>query len=217
MSTEPTFRMYFFYEATEARALPFLNLSEIKDLVGAKIKRNNVFQEILDWNASALSRSKLRSLIHNVNCGCRVYFTKLEQLGHGVSDIQLTLNAMRACNMQAVCLEISPTFDLAGDDRLPVMEAMVAYANLLSTVKGRLIREGQDRARAKGQTVGRHVEVSDTTLHAIRHQLGQGVSAVEAGRRVGVSRWTVYRLIERDALSLGRAPNSLHRTVQHGA
>lgn len=194
-----TYHKTFFYQANDFDRVPLLSLLEIKELVGMKIPSSRVVQENLDPNGSALSRKKLHLLIHGSNWGCQVICTQLEHLGHDAADIQSTLQASRACNMKMVCLEISPTLDLAGDDGIPFMRTMVAYIRLLSAARGRVIREGQERARSKGQSVGRRIEISENTTNVIRSYLQSGLSPAKAGKKAGVDRWTVYRVREREA------------------
>lgn len=167
-----------------------------------KIPPDRVIQEALDRGVPALSRRKLHQLVQRSNYGSQVFCTKLQDLGHDAQDITGTLTAMRACNIKAVCLEISPTLDLAGNDGMPIMLAITAYLRLLSATRGGVIRKGQERARAKGQSVGRRVELTEITQLNIRQHLLQGLSAGETAKSVGVSRWKVYRQIKRETLSV---------------
>ena len=155
----------------------------------------------MDGNTPALLRPELARLACNENAGCIVICTEIDRLGQDAQDILNSVARFRSCRIQLFCLEISDRINLASGNGESVLATISAYARLLTNVQGSRVRKGQAASKARGNELGRRVELSDADQQLILLMISQGQKVSAVAKKLGINRWAVNRAIERDRKS----------------
>jgi len=190
----------FFYDATVDMAGDPRVLLGTALKAGHRLNRYAHHQETLNRTLPALARPMLKKLIVEANRGSTLICLSLDQCGHDAGDIRATVEKMRRCGIGLICLQVDNMIDLTGPAGDPIMKAIAACAEAVSAAKGARIRRGQVRAAKAGGSVGRSVELTELQIACIVELIGAGNSISSVSQDMGVTRQSIYRLLDREGV-----------------
>jgi len=137
-------------------------------------------------------RDELQAVLDFVRPGDELVVSKLDRLGRSTRDV---LNIVHELDLKGASLRVlEPEVTTAGD----VGRLVVTVLGMVAEMERRFIRDRQqtgiEAAKAKGGVYkGRKRSVSPEAVTALAKE---GVGPSEIGRRLGISRMTVYRTLK---------------------
>ena len=138
-------------------------------------------------------RKALAGLLAEVRRGDTIVITRIDRLARSIVDLMTIVNDLKArgVTLRATEQMIDPT--------TPAGAAFVGMLGIFSefetAIRGERQREGIARANAAGVYVG-HGRPSEIDSDRVRALKGVGKGASEIARSMGISRASVYRVLE---------------------
>ncbi|HHA3594075.1 TPA: recombinase family protein [Salmonella enterica subsp. enterica serovar Newport] len=157
---------------------------------GFDIKKGRLVEEEISGSVQAMKRPKFRELVGKLEEGDRLVVLKLDRLGRDNIDVQQTIDKLLADGIQVTCLDL-PVPDLGSSAGKLMRQLMGAFAEF---ERNRIIertREGLERAKAEGKTLGR--PVADGRTADVARCKAEGMSQAETAAALGCSLRTIKR------------------------
>ncbi|MES2832857.1 MAG: recombinase family protein [Pseudomonadota bacterium] len=151
---------------------------------------------------STIGRQALQTLIEFVREGDTVIVTKLDRLARSVSDAVKIVEALEAKGVHFAVLD-NASIDTRTPHGKMVFHVLAAVGEMERSLINERTSEGRTKAMAQGIRFGRKESLSSLELQKLRDDAKTFTgSKAELGKRHGISRATVYRL-------LGESQNTL--------
>lgn len=122
--------------------------------------------------------------------------TKLDRLARSVSDAVKIVEALEAKLVDFVVLD-NASIDTRTPHGKMVFHVLAAVGEMERSLINERTAEGREKAMAEGVRFGRKVALTDAKVRDLREQAKTFTgSKADLGRKFGISRATVYRLLE---------------------
>lgn len=162
-----------------------------RDLAAAGAEK--VFKEQV---SSVAKRDALETALDFAREGDTLLVTKLDRLARSVADLLAIVGRLerKGCGLRVLAMSGGEPLDTrtpTGKLMLTVMGAVAEFERGLMLERQ---REGIAKAKAEGKYQGR-VPTAQRQADDVRRLKAEGVRPVEIGRRLGISRASVYRII----------------------
>jgi len=159
----------------------------------ANIPNNRIVKETISGSTQAMKRPLFSELVNSrLESGDTLVVLKLDRLGRDNIDVQQTVNLLEDKGIKLICLDL-PISDITSPEGRFMLQVFSAFAEF---ERGRIrerTREGLDKAKANGVTLGRPKGES-------KHR-----GAIQALKRSGLTQSTVAK-----QLSIGIATVKRH-------
>lgn len=141
------------------------------------------------------NRKALQTLIEYVREGDTVMVTKLDRLARSVSDAVKIVEALEAKGVDFVVLD-NASIDTRTPQGKMVFHILAAVGEMERSLINERTAEGREKAMAEGVKFGRKEALSEGQVQQLREDAKTFTgSKTELGRKYGISRATVYRLL----------------------
>jgi DNA invertase Pin-like site-specific DNA recombinase len=145
---------------------------------------------------TADDRKALQSLIEFAREGDTVMVTKLDRLARSVSDAVKIVEALEAKGVHFAVLD-NASIDTRTPQGKMVFHILAAVGEMERSLINERTAEGREKAMAEGVRFGRKEALSGDKVLALRHEAKTFTgSKTDLGNKYGISRATVYRLLE---------------------
>lgn len=142
------------------------------------------------------NRKALQDLIEYVREGDTVMVTKLDRLARSVSDAVKIVEALEAKGADFVVLD-NASIDTRTPQGKMVFHILAAVGEMERSLINERTAEGREKAMAEGVRFGRKVALNDAKMRDLREEAKTFTgSKADLGKKYGISRATVYRLLE---------------------
>jgi DNA invertase Pin-like site-specific DNA recombinase len=144
---------------------------------------------------TATDRKALQELVKFARKGDTVMVTKLDRLARSVSDAVKIVEALEAKGVDFVVLD-NASIDTRTPQGKLVFHILAAVGEMERNLINERTAEGREKAMAEGVKFGRKEALSEAQVRQLREdaQTFTG-SKTELGKKYGISRATVYRLL----------------------
>ncbi|WP_272575094.1 recombinase family protein [Providencia sp. PROV247] len=157
----------------------------------ANIPNNRIVKETISGSTQAMKRPLFSELVNSrLESGDTLVVLKLDRLGRDNIDVQQTVNLLEDKGIKLICLDL-PISDITSPEGRFMLQVFSAFAEF---ERGRIrerTREGLDKAKANGVTLGRPkgeskhrdaiqaLKQSGLTQSAVAKQLNIGIATVK--------------------------------------
>ena len=157
----------------------------------ANIPNNRMVKETISGSTQAMKRPLFSELVNSrLESGDTLVVLKLDRLGRDNIDVQQTVNLLEDKGIKLICLDL-PISDITSPEGRFMLQVFSAFAEF---ERGRIrerTREGLDKAKANGVTLGRPkgeskhrdaiqaLKQSGLTQSAVAKQLNIGIATVK--------------------------------------
>jgi len=121
----------------------------------ANIPNNRIVKETISGSTQAMKRPLFSELVNSrLESGDTLVVLKLDRLGRDNIDVQQTVNLLEDKGIKLICLDL-PISDITSPEGRFMLQVFSAFAEF---ERGRIrerTREGLDKAKANGVTLGR--------------------------------------------------------------
>jgi DNA invertase Pin-like site-specific DNA recombinase len=141
-------------------------------------------------------RKKIQAMIGNVRPGDTVIVTKLDRLARSVSD---AVKIIEALEKEGVGFKVlgDASIDTTTPQGKMVFHILAAVAEMERSMINERTAEGRKKAMAEGVRFGRKEALSVAEVRKLREEAKTFTgSKADLGTKFGISRATVYRLLE---------------------
>lgn len=146
---------------------------------------------------SNIDRPKLQECISYVRQGDTLVIDSIDRLARNLRDLQDILKTLIAKNVTVKFLKENLTFT-GNDDAIStlMLQMMGAFAEFERTIIKVRQREGIEAAKKKGKHLGRPSKVTPEIKEVVREKLKNSQSIRSIAFDLGLSRATIYKIIE---------------------
>lgn len=145
---------------------------------------------------AAESRKELQAMLNYVRTGDTVMVTKLDRLARSVSDAVRIVEALEAKRVDFVVLD-NASIDTRTPQGKMVFHVLAAVGEMERSLINERTAEGRQKAKQDGVKFGRKEALTDAEVRKLREEAKTFTgSKAELGKKYGISRATVYRLLE---------------------
>ncbi|WP_368914246.1 recombinase family protein [Providencia sp. 1701011] len=154
----------------------------------ANIPNNRIVKETISGSTQAMKRPLFSELVNSrLESGDTLVVLKLDRLGRDNIDVQQTVNLLEDKGIKLICLDL-PISDITSPEGRFMLQVFSAFAEF---ERGRIrerTREGLDKAKANGVTLGRPKGESKhrDAIQALK-QSGLTQSAVAKQLKIGIA------------------------------
>jgi len=142
------------------------------------------------------SRKELQKMLEFVREGDTVMVTKLDRLARSVSDAVKIVEALEAKGVDFVVLD-NASIDTRTPQGKMVFHILAAVGEMERSLINERTAEGRQKAMQEGVKFGRKEALTDAEVRKLREEAKTfNGSKAELGKKYGISRATVYRLLE---------------------
>ncbi len=147
-----------------------------------------------------IDRPELQKMLYFVREGDSLYVHSLDRLARNLADLLNLVEDLTGRGVSVHFLGEKLDFD-AGKDASPTSKLMLSMIGAFAEFERSMIRrrqaEGIALAKERGAYKGRQRSVTDKQINAIKEMIDQGVPMAVAARKVGISRTTAYKYLDR--------------------
>lgn len=142
------------------------------------------------------SRQELQKMLEFVREGDTVMVTKLDRLARSVSDAVKIVEALETKRVDFVVLD-NASIDTRTPQGKMVFHILAAVGEMERSLINERTAEGRHKAMQEGVKFGRKEALNDAEVRKLREEAKTFIgSKAELGKKYGISRATVYRLLE---------------------
>jgi DNA invertase Pin-like site-specific DNA recombinase len=158
---------------------------------GYDVSDSRVVSETVSGSLEAMKRKQFKMLInHQMEAGDMLVVLKLDRLGRDNIDVQNTINVLTQKGVKVVCLDL-PVADLSSAEGKLMLQMFAAFAEFERNRIRERTKEGIERAKVQGKTLGRP-EARNTTI-VVQAKKAGGLSQSNVAKELGISIATVKR------------------------
>lgn len=153
---------------------------------------DKIFEE--KTSGSTSNRPVLEEMIEFVREGDQIFVWSIDRLARNLRDLQDIIKQLNDKNVTISFLSENLTFSSDQEDPFSKLQLhlMGAFSEFERNLLKRRQREGIEKAKLRGVYKGRK---KNTDYEQIKDLKKQGLGASEIARKAGVSRVTVYRVL----------------------
>lgn len=142
------------------------------------------------------SRKELQKMLEFVREGDTVMVTKLDRLARSVSDAVKIVETLEAKKVDFVVLD-NTSIDTRTPQGKMVFHIIAAVGEMERSLINERTAEGRQKAMQEGVKFGRRESLTNAEVRKLREEAQTfNGSKTELGKKYGISRATVYRLLE---------------------
>ena len=172
-----------------------LTQNTVRQLDGVKVDKT--FTE--HSSGKTVERPVLRECISFVREGDTLIVHSMDRLARNLVDLRNTVETLNLKGVVVQFIKENLTFD--GKNKNPMSNLMLSLMGAFAEFERELIlerqKEGIELAKQRNVYSGRPKKLSETEEEQILEQLEYNKDKEEVGKRFGVSRTTVWRIINR--------------------
>jgi len=158
---------------------------------GYEVNANRVVEENISGGVLAMHRPAFKALVeHKLEAGDTLVVLKLDRLGRDNIDLQNTILMLSDKGIQVISLDL-PVADLSSSEGKLMLQLFGAFAEFEKNRIRERTKEGLDRARKSGATLGRPKAIK--TTGDVQQLKGTGLSQSKVAASLGISLPTVKR------------------------
>ncbi len=158
---------------------------------GYDIRDDRVVSETVSGSVQAMQRTEFANLITNkMESGDTLVVLKLDRLGRDNIDVQQTIQMLTMKGIKIICLDL-PVHDLSSSEGKLMLQMFSAFAEFERNRIKERTRDGLERAKTEGKTLGRPIAIE--TTEAVQKLKAEGLSQSKVAERLGISIPTVKR------------------------
>ena len=169
---------------------------QIEDLKAQSVEKLFIDQV----SGKNVDRPELQKMLSFVREGDSLYVHSLDRLARNLADLLNLVEDLTGRGVSVHFLGEKLDFD-AGKDASPTSKLMLSMIGAFAEFERSMIRrrqaEGIALAKERGAYKGRQRSVTDKQINAIKEMIDQGVPMAVAARKVGISRTTAYKYLDR--------------------
>ena len=173
------------------------NLSR-QDFAGWEVDK--VFED--QASGASTDRPALHQMLDYVREGDLVVVHSLDRLARSLKDLHHLMDQLKGKGVSAHFIKENLRFD-ASKETDPFAELMFSILGAFAEFERALIRERQregiEKAKKAGKYRGGKRKLTDEQVQLALEKIRQGVPKARVAKELGVSRYTIYREIERQA------------------
>lgn len=157
---------------------------------GYNAPKQRIFADTCSGGKHTSERPEWQRLIDRVEEGDEIVVLKLDRLGRDAIDVQKTAEDLLGRGIKLVVLDL-PVSDLSSAEGRMMLGMFAVFARF---EKDRLVertKEGLERAKKQGKTLGRPVATETTSK--VQQCKQEGLNQVKTAERLGISLSTVKR------------------------
>jgi DNA invertase Pin-like site-specific DNA recombinase len=136
-------------------------------------------------------RTELAVLMEFLRPGDTLVITRIDRLARSVKDLQDIVHELRAKGVALKATE--QPIDTSTAAGKAFLDMLGVFAEFETSLRKERQLEGIAKAKADGVYTGRKPSIDAAT---VRQLVGEGVGGTEIAKRLGISRASVYRLME---------------------
>lgn len=136
-------------------------------------------------------RHELDAALRFARKGDILIVTKMDRLARSVSDLRAFVDSLNDRGVGFRVLDQAAVDTTTPNGRL-MLNMLAAFAEFETDLRKERQREGIDKARERGVYKGRPATISRDAVAAMK---AEGVGPTEIGKRLGIGRASVYRLL----------------------
>jgi len=153
----------------------------------------HIFEEKVS-GASRKGREQLDALLKIISKGDTIIVTRIDRLARSLRDLQNIVHDLKA---QGVALKATEQpIDTGTAAGKAFMDMLGVFAEFENNLRRDRQMEGIQKAKAEGRYNGRPRSIGPDQRNKIILLKKEGVGATEIGKRMGISRRHVYRILE---------------------
>lgn len=157
---------------------------------GYDLKQSRVVSETISGKVRANDRPEWKRLVDRLEDGDTVVVLKLDRLGRDNIDVQNTITSLIAEKVNVVSLDL-PVQNLSSSEGKLMLQMFSAFAEFERNRIAERTKEGLERAKSEGTTLGRPVAIE--TTRNVQHCKSEGLSQSKTANRLGLGIATVKR------------------------
>ena len=175
-------------QTTENQLLAIMN-------AGYEVNPSRVVTEICSGSTLAAERKEFAALIDRLESGDQLVVLKLDRLGRDNIDVQKTIEQLIANGIKPIVLDL-PVHDLSSSEGKLMLQMFSAFAEFERNRIRERTKEGLERAKAQGKTLGR--PKSNKTKKEVLELQAKGFTQSKVAEYLNVSIRTISRHWKQD-------------------
>jgi len=183
----------FLYTRVSTEEQTTENQRLLAEQAGYKVDARRVHAEVISGTVPAMERPMFAKLVEKLEEGDALVVAKLDRLGRNASDIDRTVEMLRAMGVRVVVLDL-PVMEVTSAAGDLVRRMFAAFAQFERDQLVERTHAGLARAKAEGKKLGRRDALSDEKKAEIQAKLAAGTSARGLAKEYGVSHPTILKL-----------------------
>lgn len=158
---------------------------------GYEVIESRVVSETVSGSVEAMKRDKFKMLVdHQLESGDMLVVLKLDRLGRDNIDVQKTISMLGEKGIKVVCLDL-PVADLSSAEGKLMLQMFSAFAEFERNRIRERTKEGLERAKLEGKSLGRPKALETTVL--VQKKKAEGLSQSKTANELGLGIATVKR------------------------
>lgn len=158
---------------------------------GYDVLDNRVVSEVVSGGVQAMKRKAFSDLVnHKLEAGDKLVVLKLDRLGRDNIDVQQTISMLVNKGIDVVSMDL-PASNLASAEGKLMLQMFSAFAEFEKSRITERTKEGLERAKKEGKTLGR--PVAKETQKRVQEAKDKGLSQSKAAAELGLSLPTIKR------------------------
>ena len=158
---------------------------------GYDVRDDRIVSETISGSVQAMQRTEFANLVtHKMESGDTLVVLKLDRLGRDNIDVQQTIQMLTTKGIKVVCLDL-PVPDLSSSEGKLMLQMFSAFAEFERNRIKERTRDGLERAKTEGKTLGRP-EAIETTEKVLEAK-AEGLSQSAVAKKLSISIATVKR------------------------
>lgn len=158
---------------------------------GYDVRDDRIVSETISGSVQAMQRTEFANLVtHKMESGDTLVVLKLDRLGRDNIDVQQTIQMLTTKGIKVVCLDL-PVPDLSSSEGKLMLQMFSAFAEFERNRIKERTRDGLERAKTEGKTLGR--PEATKTKEIVQNAKQEGLSQSQVSIKTGLSIATVKR------------------------
>ncbi len=138
-------------------------------------------------------RTELATVLDFIGHGDVLVVTRIDRLARSIGDLQVIMNTLKAKGASLACTEQPVDTGTAAGKCF--VDMLGVFAEFETNLRKERQREGIEQAKARGVYKGRKPSINAEEILLLRDS---GHGATDIANKLGISRATVYRILEKD-------------------
>ncbi|MGF1758405.1 recombinase family protein [Photobacterium sagamiensis] len=158
---------------------------------GYDVLDSRVITETVSGSVMAMARNEFKTMVeHKLETGDTLVVLKLDRLGRDNIDVQQTVSMLIKKGIEVICLDL-PVSNLSSSEGKLMLQVFMSFAEFERNRIRERTKEGLERAKSEGKTLGRPKAVK--TTEKVLKLKSEGLTQSLVAEKLGVSVMTVKR------------------------